>query len=329
LTGETEVSDTERAEVSKDQGNDGFSSEWQRLAQADSGLDEKSPRDDAGLEDAPKKDEGAGQAGTPPKDEAAPSAEPASDALDDIWADVPEAARKAFEDERKAREQAEQVARTNGGRASKAERDAAELRARLTAPPKKDEQAPSDEKNEQKADELSPELKRVAEEYGDVAKPLVDEIVALRSEMSRLVAANASAEDQQKARDELQLKEYLAGEEQKLFDAHGDWQEVVVKPEFVAWVKESPRYVQEAIARNGNGIVDGTEAADIIGRFKEATGEKAPDPTSARRERQLEGGRAVTSRTGGAVHRGEGGGTYSSEWQRLAAEDRRKAAANR
>jgi hypothetical protein len=328
LTGETEVSDTERAEVSKDQGNDGFSSEWQRLAQADSGLDEKSPRDDAGLEEAPKKDEGAGQAGTPPKDEAAPSAEPASDALDDIWADVPEPVRKAYEAERAAREKAEQQARTNGGRASKAERDAAELRARLTAQPSP-APAPSKDKQEQETDELSPELKRVAEEYGDVAKPLVDEIVELRATVSKLVAANASAEDRKKAQDELELKEFLAGEEQALFDAHSDWQEVVLKPEFVSWVRESPRYVQEAIARNGNGIVDGKEAADIIGRFKEATGEKAPDPTSARRERQLEGSRTIPGRTGGAVHRGEGGGTYSSEWQRLAAEDRRKAAANR
>lgn len=310
------MSDVREAEGNE--GNSGFASEWQRLAREDDGQapapqDSETLRDDLG-------DEAEGQGESSPGNEAAPQEPATSENTDDIWANAPEHFRKAFEAERAAREKAENVIRSNNGRLSKAEREAAALRAQLVAQPQRE--APQ---QQLEADDTVPEhLRAVREEYQEVAGPLVDEIVALRQTVARLDASSATAQQAETARHQLELAEFLAGEEQKLGEAHSDWREVVVEPEFVQWVQNGPQFIRDGIARNGNGIVDAEEATEILNLFKERTGRNSPDQLAERRRRQLEGGRTVPARSIGATPSG-GPDNFSSEWARLREQERREA----
>lgn len=307
------MSDIQRAEGN--QGNDGFSDEWDRLARKDDGL-EQSPQESDDRHESDRTDEGqAGQEETPPNVEAATPPAP-SENTDDIWANAPEALRQAFMAERGQREKAENVIRSNNGRLSKAEREAAELRTRLAAP---QEQAPPATKPEP-----SDKLKAVAQEYGEVAGPLVEELVELRSIVSRLENSNASVVEQARARDQLRLAEAAAGEEQKLAETHPDWLEVVNAAEFATWVQSGPRFIRDGVARNGDGIVDGEEAASILSLFKQSQGQPAPDPLRTKRERQLEGARAVPVRTPGATPQGTPD-DFGAAWDQLEAEDERRS----
>ncbi len=314
------MSDIRQAEG--DQGNSGFADEWRRLAQDGDGPTDKVPQDPDGLERDPSQgDPAPGQASEPPASaEAAPKEPAAGDVSDDIWANAPEQYRKAYQAERA---RLEQSARSMSGRASKAEREAAELRARLLA---RQEPAPTERLQEQGGGAPAPDaLTKVAEEYEEVAGPLVEELRNLRQTVSRLEQSNASAEEKQRAQDEVRQTEHLIAQEQQLADAHSDWKDVVVDPGFVEWVRSKPQFIKDGIARNGNGIVDGAESAEILSLFKIESGWKqaGTDPLAARRQRQLEGGRTVPAKTPGMVQAGQPD-DYQSEWKRLAAEERRQ-----
>ncbi len=309
-------------------GNSGFSDEWKRLARSDDGQGEGSPDNTERHEPHPKEGQ-QGPGDEPAPSEAAPLEPAPSENTDDIWAEAPEHYRAAFEAERKARERAENAIRSNNGRLSKAEREAAELRVRLAAqepkpaaaPPEGDEAPPATEDQ----DPRTVELNRVAEEYEDVGRPLVNEILALREQVSALTQSRASEDEQRQVRDELEFKEYLAAQEQLLSATHGDWQEVVLQPDFVEWVTTGPQFIRDGIARNGNGIVDGAEATEILSLFKEKHGiSTAPNPLAAKRERQLEGARSIPGNSPGVVPQGRPD-NFQSEWKRLAAAEKRTA----
>lgn len=314
---------SEVREAEGNQGNSGFASEWNRLARDEQNGQAPAPQDDEAPRDEPG-EEPAGQGGNaPPSNEAAATPAPSEEATDDIWANAPEALRNAFQAERAQRERAEQLVRTNGGRASKAEREAAELRARIAAQPRTP--APQAEAEDQPA-EIPEHLRSVREEYAEVAGPLVDEIVQLRRTVDQLARQGASAAEQERARHELELTEHLNEQERLLVEAHSDWQNVVLEPEFVTWVQNGPQFIRDGIARNGNGIVDAAEAAKILDMFKTETGRGNSDDLAARRQRQLEAGRGVPTRSIGATP-GSPPDDYTSEWKRLAAEEQRREAA--
>ncbi len=299
------------------QGNAGFSDEWQRLAREDEGLAPATPEDEARHERDLADKPAAGQEEAPPVVEAADTPAPIEN-TDDIWANAPDALRQAYLAEKTQREKAENAVRSNNGRLSKAEREAAELRARIAA---RQDPAP------QAAPTPAPvpdSLAAVREEYPEVTGPLVDELVELRATVLRLDQSNASAAEQARAREQLELSEFVAGQEQKLTEAHPDWSEVVISPEFVNWVQSGPQFIRDGIARNGNGIVDGEEAATIVQLFKSAQDQAAPNPLADKRQRQLEGSRAVPARTPGATPQGTPD-DYHAEWKRLEAEDERRA----
>lgn len=315
------MSDIQEAEGN--QGNSGFADEWKRLARADDSGLEPSPRDDVRLDDAPEPQAGnSGQAETPPAPEAAPPEPAPTENRNDIWANAPAPLREAYEAERKAREKAENTIRSNNGRLSKAEREAAELRSRVLAQPAPAGPAPA--ANEQRG-ERDERLRAVSEEYEDVAKPLVDEILALRETVDRLASGQASFAEQQRAHAALQQAEEFARQEQMLSEAHGDWREVVVNPEFVAWVQdpETPQFIRDGIARNGDGIVDGKESSAILNLFKQGRSQPTTDPNAARRQRQLEGSRAVPSRVPGATQKGTPN-DFDAAWAELREQERRQ-----
>lgn len=307
------MSDIQTVEGDQDSG---FASEWQALARKDEGQattasPESDDRHERALEEKPN-----GQAEAP-QDEGA-SGLPSGENTDDIWANAPEPLRQAFLGERAAREKAENAVRSNNGRVSKAERDAAELRARLAAPAQG--QAPSPKEEAPKTDRIE-RLKAAAEEYGEVAGPVTEEVLELRETVERLVASNATAEEQRAARDQLELGEFLAGQERTLEEIHPDWLETAKTEEFVTWVQSGPQFIRDGIARNGNGIVDGAEAAQILTLFKERDGTTgAADPLAFKRARQLEGGRSVPARGPGSTT-ARTPDDFSAAWEALRQKD--------
>lgn len=293
-----------------------------------------------------------GQAGKPPetqerpdpsaeegKDEGQPAAEEAqerqgpdaeqptgSESTDDIWANADPALKAAFEAERAKAAKAENTIRSNNGRWSKAQRDADELRARLAAAQPKATEG-KDAKAEPAADDA--ELKRIEEEYPDIAKPLIATIAALNAKVEQLEQKDGSRQELDAARDKLAEQESMAREEQALAEDHPDWNDVVKSQDFADWALAQPRMVHEALRRNADGIVDGAEASKIIADFKRDTrSEEAPNPLAQKRERQMEGARHVPAKAGAAPGQGQGG-SYSDEWKRLAAEEQRREASRK
>lgn len=297
----------------------GFGDDWDQLRQAErTGQAERSPDSSLPGSESDQDDKLDGQGGdAAPPSEAAPGAEPApGEAIADIWADAPEALRTAFQATEAARVKAEEAARTASGRASKAQRDAAELRARLQAPPPA--QAPG-----QQEPEVDPEHRqRLLGEYEDIVAPVADELLQLRQEVARLSASSASAAEQTAARDRLELAEFLNAEEGKLAKAHSDWGEVVSGKEFVDWVTNGPAFIRDGIARNANGITDAAEAIAILDLYKASTGQTAvDDPLVVKRRRQL-GAAAIPARVpAGGPTAAKVPDDYDAAWEALRLKD--------
>ncbi len=304
-----------------DNGNEGFKDHWAEFAREETGQGDEPPREPERHEPPAEKPEGQDEES--PQGEAAAPEQPApSEAPEDIWADADPKLRAAYEAERERASKAENVLRSNSGRLSRVERELNEFR--LRAKGEKPEDKPEASGKPEVTEVKDEDLQRLREEFPEVAGPLLDVISGLRSKVESLSTDADKRQELDQARNELELNEFLAGEEQKLAEKHGDWNDVVKTDEFASWALTQPRMIQEALRRNGNGIVDAEEAIEIIDRFKAATNEDAPDPLAQKRERQLEGGRSVPARTGTAPPAGKPD-DYSSEWKRLAAEERRKA----
>ena len=192
------------------------------------------------------------------------------------------------------------------------------LRARLQIPVlsirvtirSKPAPAPPQQQQEQGEDPFSEEkIKRLREDYGEVAGPLVDMIEALRGKVGQLEPSV-----QQIGQERHQAA--LSAQEQLLANEHTDWLDVVKDERFHGWVQTQPRFIQEAIVRNADDIVDGHEAARIIGMYKTEIGavpvtppNPTPTPTptpalDAKRQRQLENGRDAGRQGNGPVANG-------------------------
>lgn len=292
-----------------------------------------------------------GQAGKPPEtqerpdplaeegnDEGQPGAEEAqerqgpdaeqpagSESADDIWANADPVLKAAFEAERAKAAKAENTIRSNNGRWSKAQQELNALRARQQAPAQP--QASGGKDSEPAPDDA--ELRRVEEEYSDIAKPFVKAIAELRSEVASLKQDASRRGEFEAKQAELAEQESLAREEQALAEDHPDWNDVVKSQDFADWALAQPRMVHEALRRNANGIVDGAEASKIIADFKRDTrSEEAPNPLAQKRVAQMEGARHVPAKAGAAPGQGQGG-SYSDEWKRLAAEEQRREASRK
>lgn len=312
------MSDTEKVDGNDDKSE--FSTEFARLAREEAGQSEPDPQDaddrhDAALDDEDEEDNGQVDQDPPASDADDPPA--GSEKQDDIWANADPALKAAFEAEKQRAAKAENAIRSNNGRLSQVQRELTELKQRQQA-------APADKANE--PPEVSDdELKRVGEEYPDIAPPLIGTILALRQQVEELSKDRTKRSEAETAQAELDATERMAEQEQHLAEQHPDWNDVVKTEDFAKWAIVQPRMVQEALQRNGDGIVDGAEAAKILSDFKLETGRAAADPIAAKRARQLDGSRAIPARSG-VTPSGDGrGGTFSDEWKRLEAQERREA----
>jgi hypothetical protein len=319
----SEFQETDRSDEGSE-GNTGFREEWARLRSGDDRLPSSDGgRDDPEGDDAEAQDAerpgglGDGKTVAPPEDRAADRQDPAArDEPADVWASAPAELREAFQAEREARVKAQNHNRTQNSRLSQLTARLHEIEAAGAHNRAPGAEAPEGGDGEGKSRE--DRIKAMREEYPDLAAPLLDEMDRLRQEMS---GYSSRAVADEKAR----FDAHLDQQEALLLEEHPDWQTATATPEWAKWLREQPPYVQQGIARNGSGIVDATEAADILTRFKAAT--NAPDPRreahEERRRQQLEGGRTGTVRTP-ATPAGDGADDYQTEWQRLRAQEKRR-----
>lgn len=311
------MQDFERAEEAEaTEGNDGYSQEFRRLAQEERG---RSPEDHP----APERHEPAsGEAAAGQADEAPLGSDaanpPSGDEAPDIWANADPALKAAHEASLRAAEErasrAEQQVRSNNGRLSQAHHELNHLKEQL-AKGRDSGAAPAEGAEAQDEEER---YKQLREEYPDVAAPLLDRMAQLEGTIRGLT----------KRADEAQLVDLLTSQEEALAEVHPNWTTDVADPRFLHWAQGQPRYVQQGIQRNANGIVDAAEAGDILSRFKAAIsperdgGSGQDDQLATRRRRQLEAARTVPAKSPTTA-----AGTpddYSSEWRRLSQVERRE-----
>jgi hypothetical protein len=181
---------------------------------------------------------------------------------------------------------------------------------------------------------------RLRSEYPEVAEPIAEELDELRSTVAVFV------EDREIAR------RNAAGElvERK----HKGYEQTVASPDFAAWLSSQPAYVRAAAEKNGEWIVDATEAVDILDRYeafrsaksartsaqdgngarpnaeagpsgRETGRENTGTSLSGRRLRQLESSAGTRVGGPGAASGIPEDGDPEAMWKAMDAEDARKA----
>ncbi|QUT04049.1 hypothetical protein KFK14_12920 [Sphingobium phenoxybenzoativorans] len=245
--------------------------------------------------DAPPADHPAGQ------DPAAGEQPPAGDQPTDIWANAPAELKEAHQ---AALRDADLRYNSVKGRLSTADRQLAELRAAQGQPAPAGGQEPGPAPAAQPASNPfeTEAIKKLREDYGEVAGPLIDAMVAQAQAHADEINA-LKAPVQQMGQERFQAA--VGEQESFLTSQHADWKSHVEDERFSGWVQSQPQMIRDAIARNASNIVDGREAAMVIGMFKAAIGAGTPPPPpppppppnpqpsaiEQRRQRQLEAGR--------------------------------------
>lgn len=244
-------------------------------------------------------------------DQGSDGAEPSGDDGSDIWAKAPPELRSAYEAER---QKAEQFRKSNEGRIAAFQRQVNDLQSQLRAASRTGNAAKKDKDQAASDDAASgtegdfKELSALREDYPEIAQPIEQMFNRLQGDISR----------RDQIIDSLMNKErqvHIDEQEAALQEVHPDWGDVIVSPEFAAWVQNAPAHIQPILEQNANDIVDAASAADAIELFKLRTGyrsAKQTDPTptqrqtaaqgsrqnSGKRSRQLEAGTSVRSGRG-------------------------------
>lgn len=258
------------------------------------------------------------------------SAKPKGDAAEagtpDPWASAPEELRAAYEAERARSAELEQKARSAEGRAKAHQRKLEDLR-----------RAMEKSKSPEMLLEAQNELRRVENEYPEVTQPLKKALGAITDRIT--------AEEEGRARAaRTEFGEIIRTETAKLAERHPDWDTFLKQhggPAFAAWVDDQPRRIREALAVNGDAIVDADGAIALIDAYKQHLGVKpaaAPasvpsavhpthNPLADRRQRQL-AATATPNRSGGrpTVSGIPEDGDPQAIWDAFEAEEQRRRA---
>lgn len=305
------MNDKTQAEA-ESQGNDEFEKEFQRLGEQDRTGGQ--PDDNADPDPEPER-----QGDEPPADSAADADKPTAETppKDDPWASAPPELRKLYENERTSREKAEGVVKAHEGRLRAFQTEITELRSKTSEAPPAEKP-----KTKEEIEAREERLKKLREEFPEVAGPLLEEIEELRRQNQTLSKGVETVQSRE-------VETELDAQEKLLAGRHGDWLEQARSEAFGKWVLEQPRYVREAIHRNGSAIVDGEEVADILDRFKATLPkdekEEQRRKVDERRQEQLDAARGPENRLQGQP---EGfADDFEAEWKRLSA--REKVAARR
>lgn len=146
-------------------------------------------------------------------------------------------------------------------------------------------------------------LDAAKEEYGDVIGPLADTVEDLTrrfDELSKLEQRDLTAKTDR-------LAELKAAQESIFEKEHPDGYDLITREQaaFAAWVDDQPADLRQIYQRNKAEIIDGAEAAYLVGMFKQSLHDATDAPAkttdtnrlSARRARQIDGARASRAQT--------------------------------
>lgn len=248
----------------------------------------------------------------------------------DIWAAAPPELRSAFEETRRRAEQAEHRFRSDAGRIAALQRQVDEARKGIAAP---GTAAGTTQDGEPKSVLESDELKAIKQEYPEIVAPFEAALAQLEGRIHRHEKElSAIGTDRRQAAQNEQLE--LVRQRHPTFETDL----AANSAQFLAWKDQQPRYVQEAIQRNWDGIVDGYEFDDILSRFKsslggnsgspgqEPPGKGTSQPLADRRKRQLESSASPRSRGPSVASGIPEDADEETIWKMYDEEDRRKAA---
>jgi len=264
-------------------------------------------RDDKGAEPDDDRDEG-----TEPKPKAAaepePDPEPSADAdpepsKDDDGGDAGDGETPDGTGPEALQAQVERLQHSldsERGRTAKNRREIDSLRSKID-----DAQQNAAQRGDQDDGDLKAQREKLdaaREEYGDVIGPLADVITNLEARVDQLSAQETRDLDRQRERYTV-----LVQAEQVVFEKeHPDGFETIKKHRevFNGWIDDQPRAIRDAYADNKQAIVDGSQAALLVGLFKQALsdadGGQAPanaetEKLQHKRQLQLAGARSIRS----------------------------------
>lgn len=286
--------------------------------QADATTDAKDqgdPGDETRPPEAPAAEQPPATGDEPPaadKTKDAP-ASGASEEPKDIWADAPPELKAAHEAAAKQLEAERHENRSNRTRMST-------LTRKLTAAEQAAANAPAPEAGDRSQTEAveTDEEKNFKTDYPEVSGPVATMLQRRDARIETQTSEIQSLKTRLDGIDDQNAQTQINAEEAVLADAHSDWSTVVQSTEFSTWLAGQPRYIQDGLARNGDAIVDGNEAASLISMFKDSQPAPTNEPPAtpkgdgedppkngldARSQRRLE---SAVSTPGGAPGSGSG-----------------------
>lgn len=260
-------------------GNEDFDQAFEEIATGESPSDQDADQDpdpvsNGQSDDDSSPDDDVSDDQPPLGNDQAPTDQKQSE---DIWDNAPPELRAAYEASRKDLET--KLARQNG-RVSALDRQLHQLRKQPQ--PADEQKAPADVSKLLESDSF----KQFREEYPEIAEPITT-VLSAAGEQLRGVSTVVDKANQ--SQDEAILTEQL-----NIFQTdHPDWINYANDSRWNDWIASQPRHIREAQARNSELIVDGSEASDVLSRFKQAfnIGTETPKPSTSvkRRERQFDG----------------------------------------
>lgn len=185
------------------------------------------------------------------------------------------------------------------GRSAKSRREIDDLRNRLSAAPLAQQESDDDATL---AKERREKLDASREEYGDVIGPLADTITELEARLDKF-----SDGDRKELERNRERYTTLVKAEQDVFEKeHPDGFDTIKdnRETFNDWIEDQPKALRDTYADNQRAIVDGNQAALLVGKFKQALLDADGDHTPAnqeterlqnRRRKQLAGARSIRS----------------------------------
>lgn len=281
---------------------------------------ETAPADAAAQEPAEETDEGA-VADPAPADAAAVEdvpadgqASPANETpIDDIWSNAPPELKAAYE---KANRDAELRIRSANGRAISAQRQLEAL-SRQQQGGVQQGQEPAQPKDSGPSP-VDAAIAKLTEDYPELAGPLRQLAEAQSAQVMSQAEQIATLTQAVQTFEQTRAEQYVLGQQQILVAEHPDFEQVIQDERFEGWFEQQSPAVKAARARNAQHIVDGRDAALVIGLFKRDMGIGAavpapaptptPPPTPApamtdKRQRQLDAGRDA-GRSGAPIRTG-------------------------
>lgn len=184
------------------------------------------------------------------------------------------------------------------GRSAKGRRVIDDLNMQIAAAKASQRDNPDDDHLKERREQV----KAAREEYGEVIGPLTDTITDLEARVAQLSAH----EEKELGRLEERHKALVDAELEVFKSEHPDGLDAINKHRevFDEWIEDQPKALRDIYAENQQFIVDGTQAALLVGLFKQALLDADGGSTPAnheterlqhRRQRQLAGAHSIRS----------------------------------